>query len=664
MAKRRKHRKRRGAASPQAGQHGGVALSPGAATASARSVAKSAAKSGLLTTQHPFQRWLPQVAGATLFLLALVSYWEVFFAGFIWDDRVFHSAAPIAELSGLGDIWFNLARSVPLETHYWPLVYTTFWLEHKLWGFNPLGYHLVNVLLHGAVSVVLWRLLAKMAVPGAWLIAAVFVLHPVHVESVAWVIGRKDLLATLFYLLTATYWLRYRERPTSRTLLIMLALFTAGMFSKSFVITLPAALLVWVWWQYGRITSRDFSRVMPLFLLALVLGAVDINHHIDKAIIQFSYEPWEHLIIASKALWFYPIKLLLPYPLMVMYPLWDINPANLLNWLPLLAAPVFALGLWLARHRIGRGPLAGALFYAITISPMLGFFPNVYMVFTFAADRYQYLAGTGLLVVLIAAAVTAYQHILASLTPDEPASNTRGSGAAQANVAQTAAEEGDTGIHSNAQEAAADTRRSNALHGLVNYAGKALAVLLLLTCGVLSWQQTQIYRDDVTFWQDVIAHSPTAANAYFELGTALGEQGRLEEAVEAFRLDIPRSYNPVVSHTNISFMLYQLERYQESEVAARAALELDPDSQQAKDNLIATLYSQQRYEETLPLLQQIAEQSTSAEHYYRMGHIALNDLNRPQEAQRYFLQVLAIDPGHQDARAGLDYIRSGANRSQ
>ncbi|MGI9230049.1 MAG: tetratricopeptide repeat protein [Gammaproteobacteria bacterium] len=636
MARTRRRRKKHDPGSPA--RH----RDPGRATDKSARVTSPALAAG------PLSNRMSQAATAALFLLALVSYWQVFSAGFIWDDRVFHSAAPIADLFGLPDIWFNLKRSVPLETHYWPLVYTTFWLEHKLWGFNPFGYHLVNVLLHGAVSVVLWRLLARMGVPGAWLIAAVFVLHPVHVETVAWVIGRKDLLATLFYLLTAGYWLRYRERPTSRTLVIMLLLFAAGMLSKSFVVTLPVTLLVWVWWQYGRISSRDFNRVLPLFLLALIGAGIDINHHIDKAIIQFDYAPWEHLIIGSKALWFYPIKLLLPYPLMVMYPLWDINPTNPLNWLPLLAAPVFIWALWLARHKIGRGPLAGVLFYAITISPMLGFFPNVYMVFTFAADRYQYLAGTGLLIVVIAAAVTAYQRILTGLTPDKP----------------TQGEEGGLDTQSPEQQTDTVTRSNNTMHGIVNYGAKTLAALLLATCGVLTWQQTRIYHDDVTFWQDVIAHSPTAANAYFELGTALGEQGRLEEAIAAFRADIPRSYNPVVSHTNISFMLYQLKRYAESEVAARAALKLDPDSLQAQDNLIATLYSQKRFEETLALMQKVTKRSPSAERYYRMGHIALNDLNRPQEAQRYFRQALAKDPNNKDARAGLEYLRNKAKQSQ
>ncbi|MGI9229296.1 MAG: glycosyltransferase family 39 protein, partial [Gammaproteobacteria bacterium] len=334
---------------------------------------------------------LPPVA---LLLMVAISYYPAYFAGFVWDDKVFLEAAPVQTLSGLMEIWFN-PGSIQLEAHYWPMVFSSFWLEHRLWGYNPVGFHISNVLLHGIITLLLWRLLLQLTVPGAWLIAALFALHPAHVEAVAWTMGRKDLLATLFYLLAAGCWLRFQKRQQVGTYLIMLALFAAGMFSKSFVITLPAMLLVWAWWKRGRVGTSDLLQVVPLFLIGIIIAAGDLAFYSSRAEIDFHFSFPERLIIASKSLWLYVGTLLWPHPLAVIYPLWDTSPAELLNWLPLLAALTLALTLWLARHRIGRGPLVGVLFYAITLSPMLGFANNSYMEYSFTADRYLYLPIVG-----------------------------------------------------------------------------------------------------------------------------------------------------------------------------------------------------------------------------------------------------------------------------
>ena len=144
---------------------------------------------------------------------------------------------------------------LPGEAHYWPLTYTTFWLEHKIWGLAPAGYHIVNVLLHFFNSLLVWRLLLRLAVPGAWVVAAVFAVHPLHVESVAWIIERKDVLSGLFYLAAVLVWLRFLEQPRPWRYGLALLLFAAGLLSKSIVVTLPAALLILQWWKEGRITA-------------------------------------------------------------------------------------------------------------------------------------------------------------------------------------------------------------------------------------------------------------------------------------------------------------------------------------------------------------------------------------------------------------------------
>ena len=203
-----------------------------------------------------------------LVLLVGVSYIPaVLWGGFVWDDRGIIESKAIHELSGLWRIWFSPRDVLRWEAHYWPLVYTSFWLEHKLWGLNPLGYHVVNVVLHFVNTVLLWRLLARLAVPGSWVVAAVFAVHPVHVESVAWVIERKDLLSTLFYLAACLTWVRFGVAPRlgSGRYFLTLALFVWGLLCKSIVVTLPAALVLWSWWKQGRVSGADWLRVVPFF---------------------------------------------------------------------------------------------------------------------------------------------------------------------------------------------------------------------------------------------------------------------------------------------------------------------------------------------------------------------------------------------------------------
>ena len=147
--------------------------------------------------------------------------------GFVWDDIPCIKTDPVREVSGLWQIWFS-PGAIENEYHYWPLVYTTFWLEHKLWGFDPTGYHIINVMLHLANTLLLWHLLRRLVVPGAWIVAAVFAVHPLHVESVAWVIERKDVLSGLFYLGAALVWMRFVEQPSRGRYAGSLALYATG----------------------------------------------------------------------------------------------------------------------------------------------------------------------------------------------------------------------------------------------------------------------------------------------------------------------------------------------------------------------------------------------------------------------------------------------------
>ncbi|MGI9251180.1 MAG: tetratricopeptide repeat protein [Pseudohongiellaceae bacterium] len=554
---------------------------------------------------------LPQpqevLAAAALLLMIVASYWPAFFGGFVWDDKVFQEAAPIQSLMGLADIWFR-PETIELEAHYWPMLFSSFWLDHRLWGYNPFGFHLTNILLHSINTLLLWRLLTRITLPGAWLIAAVFALHPTHVEAVAWAMGRKDLLATVFYLLAAGCWLRFREQPKGRhTLqpritqyLLMLLLYSAGMLSKTVTITLPAALLILVWWQHGRIDRRDITHVIPLFVVGLIIALLDISYYSNRAEIEFTFNLFERLTIAGKASWFYLGKLLWPHPLQVIYSPWDVNSANPLNWLPLLAALALVLTLWLARHRIGRGPLAGVLFFTITLSPMLGFANNSYMEYAFVADRYQYLAGTGLVAVLIATLITACQSISGKRTEHDATSMTDMS---------------DT------------TDKTDKISTIVQKHGATVLMTpLLIVCSLLTFQQAGIYRDGITFWNHIVANNPQAHRAHYNRGLALIDQEYLDEGVEAFKV----------------------------------ALEQDPNNANNKQALshVASLYfNAEEYAIALDLYRQgAAIDSDNAEAHSDLGS-ALGQMGYLEEAIESYERALAIDPDLEIAKFNLEMAR-------
>src|ERR1035437_2510699 len=231
-------------------------------------------------SRTPLAPWASAPLGKAFLLVVatVVAYQPVWHAGFIWHDSRHITQNPmLVEPNGLKHIWFS--RDAP---QYYPLVWTSFRLEQALWEFNPVGYHWVNILLHAATAVLVWRVLRPLGVPGAWLAGAVFALHPVNVESVAWVSQRKNTLAMLFYLLSLLWFLRVdpnprpSNKPQTRWYWLSLAAFVLALLSKTAVAPLPLVLLGLTWWQRGQIERKDVWRSVPFFAVALVLGLVTI----------------------------------------------------------------------------------------------------------------------------------------------------------------------------------------------------------------------------------------------------------------------------------------------------------------------------------------------------------------------------------------------------
>ena len=547
-------------------------------------------------------------------LLVGVSYLPaMLWGGFVWDDHSCVTVDPVREVSGLWQIWFS-PSDLKGEGHYWPLVYTTFWLEHKLWGFAPAGYHIVNVLLHAANTVLVWHLLRRWAVPGAWGVAAVFAVHPLHVESVAWVIERKDVLSGLFYLAAALAWTRFVEQPRPQRYAGALALYAAGLLSKSIAITLPAALLLGHWWKQGRVTSTDWLRLVPFCAVGLAIAVGDLSFYRAtdaKALGALDYSLTERTLIAARALWFYAGKLLWPSDLAVIYPLWTIRVADPLAWGYLIAAGALAAALWHFRRPLGRGPLAGALFFAVTLSPVLGFVNYGYMQYAFVADRFQYLAGIGVMAVVIGAVSAGVRRL--------PSGWQKG-----------------------------------ALGG---------AAVILAVLGLLTWRQASIYRDDETFYRHIIALNPQARPAHLNLGSTLYKQARYEEALGIARIAVEQDPELAKAHANLGAILNGLGRAAEAEIHLRRAVALGPNYAKAHANLGVVLSALGRTEEAETRLRRaVALDPDYAKAHANLG-VVLNGLGRAAEAETHLRRAIALDPDYAKAHANLSIVLNGLGRA-
>ena len=544
-----------------------------------------------------------------LIALGAVSYLPaMLWGGFVWDDIIFTESKGVREWSGLWGIWFRPTEAIDKEGHYWPLVFTTFWLEHKLWGFAPAGYHVVNVVLHLANTVLLWRLLGRLAVPGPLLIAAVFAVHPLHVESVAWIMERKDVLSGLFYLTAVLVWMRFVEEPRPGRYVLALALYAAGLLSKSIVVTLPAALLIVHWWRQGSVSVRDLARLVPFLLAGLAIVAGDLAFYASREPLDLGYSPIDRVLIAARALWFYVGKLLWPADLAIIYPLWDIRATDPIGWLYVAAAAAVVGVLWRFRHRIGRGPLAGVLFFAVTLSPVLGFVDYGYMQYSFVADRFQYLAGIGAIAVLAGTAVSAVSRIRAALpVPD---------------LAVTAS-------------------------------GTAVAAALLTVLGTLTWRHASVFQDDVTLNRHIVSLNPVARGAHLGLGAGLAKAGRMEEAAEPIRIALEQE--PKSAKTNAAWGLILLEqgRLEEALEAIRFSIELDPDTPGGYVNLAKVLIAMGRVADAEDSLRRANRSNPGNLNILQNLGESLRVQERYEEAIEIYARIIESNPDLPLTHAGL-----------
>jgi tetratricopeptide (TPR) repeat protein len=593
-------------------------------------------------------RWSSRgwLLGLLLVFGIVLAYQPVWHGGFLWDDDIHITQnRMLFEPDGLKQIWSSLD-----SPEYYPLVFTSFRLEKALWGLNPAGFHWGNLLLHAAGAILVWRVLRRLKVPGAWLAAAVFALHPVNVESVAWISERKNTLAMFFYLLSLLFYLRSnqeskvqslkskvgsrnpasnstqhatRNTPSSLYYWLSLGTFVLALLSKTAVSPFPLVLLGLAWWQRGRVTSHEVWRSAPFFAASLALGLVTVWFERQETALDIVRDDsfWSRLAGAGWAVWFYLYKAVLPLNLMPIYPRWRIDAANVLSYVPgLLVLGAFVL-CWRYRRSWGKAWLLCLGYFVVMLLPVLGFVNIGFMSYSLVADRWQYFAILGPIALASAGVAIAIGRF-------------QGPGSLPGSWA----------------------RRS--------LLSVALCGAMLVTLGGLTWRQSAIYTDLDTFWRAILAANPGCWRAHYILGDNLSEQGRLDEAIAQYQEALGIQPDYAYAHNNLGNALRQKGQMREALAHYRKALELQPDLAWANCNLGAIFLQQGQVDEAIAQFQRALQvglplfkkpmfaPAGRAQIHYLLG-CALARKGRVEEAIPHYREALANQPDLAEAHYQL-----------
>jgi protein O-mannosyl-transferase len=614
----------------------------------------SPARSGVFS---PGALSLRLLAGAAIIVLAVFfAYLPSINGGFILDDdALLTKNALIGSPDGLRQFWCTAKAE-----DYWPVTNSSLWIEWRLWGMKPTGYHVTNLTLHIIEAILIWILLRKLSIPGAFLAAIIFAVHPVNVESVAWISQRKNMMAMLFFLLSILWYLRFdglARRPTfGRCPLaakqstahcppstshyfpwywLSLAAFVLAMLSKGSVVVLPVLLLGIIWWL-RPLTSRDLIRTAPFLLLAVALTGVNIWFQTHGKAIEFRDAGFlERLLGAGGVLWFYLYKALLPLDLVFVYPQWHIEAGNPMWWLPLFAALAVTAVFWRYRASWSRPFLFAWGFFCVALGPVMGFKDVGFMKYSLVADHYQHIAIIGL-IALVSAGWIAWR----SLT-----------------------------------------------RGKAGWAATAVAIATAAALIGLTWRQNMLYSGEITLYQATLEKNQNCWLAHNNLGIALVEAGNPRDAFDHYRQALllrPGFHETLYNMGNA----YRITSKNEQAIECyRQALEQKPDFIEAHINLGITLVQAgrpneaiQHYQKTLGInadqpdaelylgnaFKELGQNQQAIEHYRQALFLkpdyieAQNDLGallaqtgQVSEAMEHYLQALAIDPNSSETHYNL-----------
>ncbi|MFA4854060.1 MAG: tetratricopeptide repeat protein [Candidatus Omnitrophota bacterium] len=475
-------------------------------------------------------------------LLCFIIYIPSLRNGFIWDDETNLYENPcIQKAEGLKLIWFTN------ETYqYYPVVFTTFWLEHKLWGLNPFGYHTINLILHLFNALLLFWIALKLYPRLAFVLALLFAVHPIQVETVAWITERKNLLSLFFFLLTILAYLRFDRTRRIRDYLLTVIMFVFALFSKPIAVCFIFFPFLYKWWQDGKITWREI-RLSAVFVITGLLNAGYTlyleYYNVGAQGRAFDLTFLERFILAGRILIFYIYKLLFPFNFMFFYPRWIVNARVWWQWLFPFSV-MLVLGVFVYyRKKIGRGTLALFIFYIISIFPVLGFI-NVYgMNFSWVADHFSYLSVPVLLLLFCACICCLLDRLRASFP------------------------------------------RLCSLPYRILSTG-----LFIFAINYMCFKSAELarnYKDSTTLWSNLIRENPKAWVAYANLAAIYINIGKTEEALVLYKKAMalnPNFESAIVLYNNLGNLSIKTGKNKEALALYKKAIAINPDS---KSNVLS-----------------------------------------------------------------------------
>jgi Tfp pilus assembly protein PilF len=554
--------------------------------------------------------WRSPIARAALIVvLTVVAYVPAMRGGFLWDDDLYVTEnQALRSLDGLRRIWTTQTT----VQRYYPLVSTSFWAEYHLWKLQPLGYHLVNILLHAVNAVLVWMILRRLKIPGALLAGLVFAVHPVNVATVAWVSEQKNTFSMLFYAGAILLYLRFDEEGRWRWYSLSLFAFLLALLSKTAVVMLPVVLLGCVWWRHGRVRRKDLLWSAPFFALSLGLGllTIRVENSATGGLPVRTVGFLSRLADAGWMPWFYLYKALWPFNLTVIYPKWEIDDSRWLSYVPGIILIGCLAWFWRKRDTWGRPLLFGLGYFVVTLFPVLGFFDQGFYAWSLVADHWQYYSIVG----VIALAVAAGERMCRRL--------------------------GQPSL----------------------FLGTVFGGALLLVLGVATWERNCIYADEEILWRDNLAKNPNAAIVRTILGAALAQVGKAPEAIVQYEQALRLRPGFSLAHYSLGVALAQVGRMPEAIAQYEQALRLRPDYADAHNNLAIALAQAGRVPEAMDHWTRALQiRPDYADAHNNLG-LALAQVGRVQEAMDHWSQALQIRPDYADAHNNLGIALAQAGR--
>lgn len=537
-----------------------------------------------------------------MLVVALTVYAPALRGGFIWDDDNHVTGPGLRSLGGLFRIWFEPGAT----QQFYPLLHSAFWVEHGLWGDAAAGYHLVNVVLHAVAATMFGVLLRRLSVPGAWLAAWLFLLHPVCVESVAWISEQKNTLSLVLYLAAALAYLRFERERRPAAYAVATGVFMLALLTKTVTATLPGALLVVFWWQRGRLEGRrDILPLLPWFVLGAVAGL--FTARVERVLLGADGAGYalgldDRIVLSGRVIWFYLGKLVWPADLMFFYPRWTVDAGAGWQWLFTVAFVALLGGLWWFSRR-ARGPLAVALLFGGSLFPVLGFFNIFPFVYSYVADHFQSLASLAVFA-LVAAGLSKLPRPVAL----------------------------------------------------------GLGVGLSLGLGFLSWRQAGMYCDVFTLYETTLRRNPSCWMAHNNLAIALVEAGREEESLAHYEAALKLRPDYAKGEHNYGFALNRLGRYAEALPHLERAVMLKPDFASAHNELGAALMCTGRPAEGVMHFEVALRLDPDFGLAHRNLGLALAISDRVAEALPHFEQAVRLLPKDMEAQLQLALALASEHR--